>query len=117
MPVETAVPNDPAWKTALADLSPYIRNEILKTIDPATPPPLYDFLAETVENKGPASSVVLRSNLLERLVSDPDLWTLPDAIRLALAASRLDDRFDDRLMRHLTGPPRVWPTGVPEIEM
>jgi hypothetical protein len=103
------------WQSALAELSPYLRNEILKTVDLTAP--LYTFLVETLENRTPASSALLRSNLLERLISDPELWPLPDAIRVAAAASRLDDRMDDRLMRHLTGPPRVWPGGVPEAEI
>lgn len=121
--------SDEIWQALLGALSRHARarveallgsGEMLGTREL---PPFFPFVVEAIEKDapsgrpGPASSSLMETGLVASAVSDPRILALPDAVRLARAAAKLDDRLDDRLMTRLTGPPREWPRGVPESEI
>ena len=74
-------------------------------------PPFCDFV-ENLFDKAVADGVnnaSLDSTLIIGIVTTPALCPLPEALRLARAASRLDNRLDSKILRHLTTPARNWP--------
>jgi hypothetical protein len=85
------------------------------------PPPFLAFVMEAIEKDvsrgrvGPASAPLM-DGLVIHAISTPAILSLPEAIQLDLAASKLDDSIDLKLLNRLTGPSRNWPTGVPDSE-
>ncbi len=115
--------NDEIWQALLGGLSRYARTRVEALLGPGEIPPFFPFVVEAVEKDaaagrpGPVSAPLMESGLVAGAVSGPQILALPDAVRLARAAAKLDDRLDDKLMTRLTGPPRAWPAGVPETEI
>jgi hypothetical protein len=121
--------SDEIWQALLGGLSRYARVRVEALLGPAEMPgsgeipPFFPFVVEAIEKDaaagraGPASAALMETGLVARAISDPQILALPDAVRLARAAAKLDDRLDDKLMTRLTGPHRQWPGGVPETEI
>ena len=63
------------------------------------------------------NSAWLDSTLIIRAVTTPALCPLPEALRLARAASRFDNRLDSKILRHLTTPARNWPESAPDSDI
>ena len=106
-------PNLDIWTSVLADLPPFVYQQMGKSIDFNNPPPFFDFALSTLERyaaigaDSAASIALLENNLVVRAVCNPGLFTAADAIRLAAAAMRLDVTLDAKILQRLTGPPRM----------
>ena len=121
--------SDEIWQPLLDGLSRYARDRVEallgsgQVLGAGELPPFFPFVVDAIEKDGAAgrpgvlSASLMDTGLVARAVSDPHILALPDAVRLARAAARLDNRLDDKLMTRLTGSTRVWPGGVPEIEI
>jgi hypothetical protein len=109
--------SDEIWQALLGGLSRHARVRVEALLGPAEMPgsgeipPFFPFVVESIEKDaaagraGPASAALMETGLVARAISDPQILALPDAVRLARAAAKLDDRLDDKLMTRLTGPP------------
>jgi hypothetical protein len=121
--VAAGLSSDKIWPALLSGLSRYARTRVEALLGAGEIPPFFAFVVEAIEKDaptgrpGPVSAPLMDTGLVARAVSDPQILALPDAVRLARAASQLDDRLDDKLMTLLTGSPRDWPAGVPEAEI
>ncbi len=111
------------WNVALAAFPPTARKKIESVIDLGSPPPFFDFLVGALEadagkgTAGPVCATLLETNLVIHAISSPDLCPLPQAIRLARAASYLDRRLDVALFEYLGRSPRKAPEDAPEAEI
>jgi hypothetical protein len=114
--------NENVWKELLHDLPPYARARVEALFPSGEVPPFLEFIVETVEKdaasgaRKPASTPLMDTGVLAHALSDPEILTLPDAVRLARAAAKLDRRIDEKLLNRLTGSSRKWPDQVPESE-
>lgn len=123
LPAVEAISNGEIWKTLLTEIPSFTRTKIERTINAPDPPPFFEFVVEALEKDaatgkpGELSSLLMDSTLVLRVVSDPAMLPLAEAIRLARAAARLDSRLDDKILRRLTDSARKWPDAVPEAEM
>jgi hypothetical protein len=115
--------SDEIWQMLLGDLSRYARTRVEAVLGTGEIPPFFPFMVEAIEKDAATrrlsflSAPLMETGLVASAVSDPRILTLPDAVRLARAAAKLDPRLDDRLITRLTGSPRHWPDGVPEAEI
>ena len=127
--------SDEIWQTLLGGLLRYARTRVEALLvfgeklgsgevpGSGEIPPFFPFVVEAIEKDAatgrpaPLSAALMDTGLVARAVSDPQILALPDAVRLARAAVKLDERLDGRLLTRLTGPPRKWPDGVPETEI
>src|SRR5277367_1722972 len=115
-------PNDrnlAIWHGALSDILPMARQAIQESIDLQYPPIFADFVADLfdqavalgIDSLWPGSSLIVRA------VTTPELCSLPDALRLARAAARFDDRLDSKILRHLATPARNWPESATDADI
>jgi len=88
----------------------------------ANPPAFLDFACEVLDaaaagKSGAVASALLENGIIAAAVSNPGVLALSEAIRLARAALRVDDRFDCKILSRLTDSSRHWPNGVPRAEI
>jgi hypothetical protein len=120
--VAGSLSNDEIWQVLLSDLPRHACARVESLFESEERPPFFAFVVEAIEKdaaigRAGRSEPLMDAGLVARAVSDPEILSLPDAVRLARAAAKLDDRLDDKLLTRLTGPPRDWPGGVPETEI
>jgi hypothetical protein len=120
--VAATISSDGIWQLLLSDLPRYARGRVEALFESGEIPPFFPFVVEAIEKDaaigrpGPLSAPFMDTGLVLRAISNAEILALPDAVRLARAAAKLDDRLDDKLLNRLTGPPRQWPYDVPESE-
>jgi hypothetical protein len=114
--------NAETWRILLEPVGSQARTRIENLFDPkGVLPPFLSFVLDAVEKDAaaghvsPASGPLMDSGLVIHALSEPLFFELPDALRLAKAAVKLDYRLDDKLLTRLTGSSR-WPEGVPKAE-
>jgi hypothetical protein len=114
--------NAEIWSILLEAVSPQARTRIESLFVPKeVQPPFLSFVLEAVEKDAaighvsPASGPLMDSGLVIHALSEPPIFEIADAVRLAKAAVKLDYRLDDKLLNRLTASPR-WPAGVPKAE-
>jgi hypothetical protein len=94
------------WRGALAEIR-------------TSPPSFCDFVVDLFDKAATDGRERrwLDSILIVRAITTPALCPLPEALRLARAASRIDDRLDSKILRHLTGPDRRWPESASDNDV
>jgi len=111
------------WKTILNKLPTYARIRVESELPAGEHPPFADYVIGQIEadaasgQRTPRSATLLDSGLVLFAIADPRLLATSDAIRLALAAAKLDERLDAKLLMHHTRPERDWPQAVAETEI
>jgi hypothetical protein len=111
--------NRAIWRRAFSDILPLAREAIKEAIDLEDPPAFIDFVVDLFDHTE-AKGLPPRwpgSNLVVRALSTPALCPLPEALRLARAAVRLDNRLDSKILRHLTTPARRWPESATDADI
>lgn len=63
---------------------------------------------------GAGSFALLEAGVVIQVISDPALSSSGDAVRLAKAAARLDERIDGKILNTLASASRDWPRDVPK---
>jgi hypothetical protein len=93
------------WRAALSQ----IRNA----------PPFCDFVENLFDKavSDGTNSTWLDSTLVVLVVTTPVLCPLPEALRLARAASGFDNRLDSKILLHLNTPARNWPESASESDI
>lgn len=111
------------WQLIWRALPVYARSRVEAELPPGERPPFVAFVIDPIEadavTQRPSlrSSALLDSGLVIHALTDPKILAMPEAIRLARAAIKLDPRLDARLLSHLTRADRHWPDEVPESEI
>jgi len=96
-----------SWNTILA-LAPLAwRARLSALADQAGEVPFLEFALNALQNSGPGkrdplAAVLLESGVLVRVVSDPELTSIEEAMALTKAAALVDDRIDAKLVTSLT---------------
>ncbi len=122
MPTSQLLDSD-LWQIVWRELPAYARTRVETEFPAGDKPAFFDFLLNSVEADVPGgrcsvrTSALLESGLIVHAVISPKLLSAPDAVRLASAAIKLDQRLDAKLLSHLTRPERVWPDEIPEAEI
>lgn len=104
------------WHGAFSDILPLAREGLQEAFDVHDPPAFSDFVVDLFDHpmSNSKDSRWPGSNLVVRAVTTPALCPLPEALRLAHAAARLDTRLDAKILLHLTTPARAWPESASE---
>jgi hypothetical protein len=111
------------WRAVLAGLPPFASARVERAIRMSNPPPFCDFVAGALEKSAATgkpwslSHLRMDSAMVVHAISVPELCPLDGALRMARAASRLDDRLDCKLLDHLATSSPGWPLAVPETKI
>jgi hypothetical protein len=101
----TTLSNDEIWSVLLRRLTPSARTGVTKLFPPAGFPPFFSFVLDALEKDAAIGRITPISGPLIDIViqalSDPAVLEIADAVRLALAAVKLDHRLDDKLLNGL----------------
>src|SRR5580704_12510317 len=92
------------WSAALSDIPHSTRDKIYARIDIQNPPVFSDFMVDLFDHAPDETNRPWDSNLVVRAVTTPQLCPLPEALRIAYAAARVDSRMDCKILGHLTTP-------------
>ena len=106
------------WSAVLSDIPNVTRDKIRERIDIQNPPVFGDFMVDLFDHASDEPNPRwLDSKLVVRAVTTPQLCPLPEALRIAYAAARVDSRIDCKILSHLTTPARDWPESASDADV
>jgi hypothetical protein len=120
--LSASLSNNAIWRSLLNELTPYNRTRLEGQFASQGFPPFFTFVIEAVDRDAASGRIShatspLMDSVVPSAILNPAILSSADAIRLAKAATKLDDRLDAKLLSRLTDQQRKQLEEIPEGEI